>query len=72
VLDLTGLAETKVTPAMQRGTELEPAARAACETHTGNLMEPLVLVEGDWNAIRAWAEQIADDLPKAYSGEYRR
>ena len=26
----------------------------------------------DWNAICAWAEQIADDLPKAYNGEYRR
>lgn len=46
----TGRAEQKVTPAMQRGTELEPAARAAYEAQTGNLMEPLVLVDGDYSA----------------------
>jgi putative phage-type endonuclease len=46
----TGRAEQKVTPAMQRGTELEPAARAAYELQTGNIMEPLVLVDGNYSA----------------------
>jgi len=46
----TGRAEQKVTPAMRRGTGLEPAARAAYEAHTGNLMEPLVLAEGEYSA----------------------
>jgi len=35
---------------MQRGLELEPAARAAYEKLTGLVMEPLVLVEGDYSA----------------------
>ena len=46
----TGRAGQKVTPAMQRGTELEPAARAAYEAQTGNIMEPLVMQEGDYSA----------------------
>jgi putative phage-type endonuclease len=46
----TGRAEQKVTPAMQRGTELEPAARAAYELQTGHIMEPLVLVDGEYSA----------------------
>jgi hypothetical protein len=46
----TRRAEQKVTPAMQRGTELEPAARAAYEAHTGQIMEPLVLVDGEYSA----------------------
>lgn len=46
----TGRAEQKVTPAMQRGSDLEPAARAAYETKTGHIMEPLVLVDGEYSA----------------------
>lgn len=46
----TGRAEQKVTAPMQRGTELEPAARAAYELQTGHIMEPLVLVDGEYSA----------------------
>lgn len=46
----TGRAEQKVTLPMRRGTELEPAARAAYEAQTGNIMEPLVLADGDYSA----------------------
>jgi putative phage-type endonuclease len=46
----TGRAEQKVTPPMRRGSELEPAARAAYEQHTGNIMEPLVMVDGEYSA----------------------
>ena len=46
----TGRAEQKVTPAMTRGTDLEPAARAAYELKTGNIMEPLVMQDGEYSA----------------------
>ena len=46
----TGRSEQKVTPAMTRGTELEPAARAAYEVQTGHIMEPLVLTDGPYSA----------------------
>ncbi len=46
----TGRTEQKVTAPMIRGTELEPAARAAYELQTGHIMEPLVLVDGDYSA----------------------
>ena len=36
--------------AMLQGTELEPAARAAYEKLTGQVMRPLVLVEGEYSA----------------------
>lgn len=36
--------------AMQRGTELEPAARAAYEDQTGLVMQPLVLQDGLYSA----------------------
>jgi len=49
-LERTGRAQRPVSAAMQRGLELEPAARAAYETLTGLVMEPLVLVEGDYSA----------------------
>lgn len=49
-LEKTGKAETKVTQAMQRGTDLEPAARAAYEEHTGLVMQPLVLEAGAYSA----------------------
>jgi putative phage-type endonuclease len=49
-LQRTGRAVTEVNPAMVRGTQLEPAAREAYERLTGNVMEPLVLVEGDYSA----------------------
>ena len=39
----TGRSETRVTHAMQRGTDLEPLARAAYEDQTGLVMQPLVL-----------------------------
>jgi putative phage-type endonuclease len=46
----TGRADTKVTPAMQHGTEMEPAARAAYELQTGHIMQPLVLQDGAYSA----------------------
>lgn len=49
-LERTGRAQRPVSAAMQRGLELEPAARAAYERLTGLVMEPLVLVEGDFSA----------------------
>jgi putative phage-type endonuclease len=46
----TGRAEQKVTYPMLRGTALEAAARAAYELHTGHVMEPLVLADGNYSA----------------------
>jgi putative phage-type endonuclease len=46
----TGRAEQKVTPPMRRGSQLEPAARAAYELQTGHIMEPLVLADGEYSA----------------------
>ncbi len=45
-----GLIEPEVTAAMLRGTELEPAARAAYEARTGLVMQPLVLIDGEYSA----------------------
>ena len=45
-----GLCTPEVTPAMLRGTQLEPAARAAYEARTGLVMQPLVLVDGEYSA----------------------
>jgi putative phage-type endonuclease len=45
-----GLVEQEVTPAMLRGTELEPVARAAYERQTGRVMQPLVVVDGEYSA----------------------
>lgn len=49
-LERTGRSLTKVNAAMTRGAELEPAARAAYERLTGHIMEPLVVVDGDYSA----------------------
>ena len=46
----TGRAEAKVTQVMQRGTDIEPLARAAYEAQTGLVMQPLVLEAGDYSA----------------------
>jgi len=46
----TGRAQTKANAAMQRGTDLEPVARLAYETETGNIMQPLVLQDGLYSA----------------------
>jgi putative phage-type endonuclease len=46
----TGRQQQVVTPAMQHGTQMEPAARAAYEKLTGQVMEPLVLQEGAYSA----------------------
>jgi putative phage-type endonuclease len=45
-----GLVEPVVTPAMRRGTELEPVARAAYERRTGRVMQPVVVVDGEYSA----------------------
>jgi putative phage-type endonuclease len=45
-----GLVEPEVTTAMLHGIELEPAARTAYEAQTGHVMQPLVLVDGDYSA----------------------
>jgi putative phage-type endonuclease len=45
-----GLVEPEVTPAMLHGTQLEPQARAAYEALTGHVMQPLVLVDGEYGA----------------------
>ena len=46
----TGRCETRVTQAMQRGTDLEPLARAAYEEQTGLVMQPLVLEADGYSA----------------------
>jgi len=46
----TGRRQPEVNAAMARGTALEPQARAAYEALTGQVMQPLVLVEGDYSA----------------------
>lgn len=46
----TGRTETRVTHAMQRGTDLEPLARAAYEDQTGLVMQPLVLEADGYSA----------------------
>lgn len=46
----TGRSETRVTHAMQRGTDLEPLARAAYEEQTGLVMQPLVLEADGYSA----------------------
>jgi putative phage-type endonuclease len=45
-----GLAEPDVTTAMLHGTQLEPAARGAFEALTGLVIQPLVLVDGEYSA----------------------
>jgi len=45
-----GLITPEVNAAMLKGTELEPAARAAYEARTGLVMQPLVLVDGEYSA----------------------
>ena len=49
-LTKTGRFEPPVTQAMQRGTDLEPVARAAYEAETGLVMQPLVLEAGAYSA----------------------
>ena len=49
-LEKTGRASAKVTHAMQRGTELEPSARAAYEERSGLVMQPLVIEDGAYSA----------------------
>jgi len=49
-LQRSGRAEPAVNWPMQRGQHLEPAARAAYEQLTGLIMEPLVLVDGEYSA----------------------
>jgi putative phage-type endonuclease len=46
----TGQASVPVTAAMAHGTATEPAARAMYETRTGLVMQPLVLVDGEYSA----------------------
>lgn len=46
----TGRRSQEVNYAMQRGTELEPQARTAYELTTGYIMEPAVMVSGDYSA----------------------
>jgi putative phage-type endonuclease len=45
----TGRRTQEVNFAMQRGTELEPIARQAYEEETGRIMEPVVMLEGDYS-----------------------
>ncbi len=49
-LQRTGRVQPGVTAAMAHGTRQEPEARAAYEALTGTVMQPLVLVEGDYSA----------------------
>lgn len=49
-LHRTGRAQPEVNSAMLHGTQLEPAARDAYEKLTGHVMQPLVLVEGEYSA----------------------
>lgn len=45
-----GLKDQEVTPSMRHGSELEPVARAAYERQTGRVMQPLVVVDGEYSA----------------------
>jgi putative phage-type endonuclease len=49
-LQKTGRIRPEVNAAMARGTELEPQARLAYEVLTGEIMQPLVLVDGLYSA----------------------
>jgi putative phage-type endonuclease len=49
-LERTGRGKRPVTAAMKRGLELEVAARAAYERLTGLVLQPLVLVDGEYSA----------------------
>ena len=46
----SGRAQVEVTKPMLHGTQLEPLAREAYEQLTGHVMQPLVLVAGDYSA----------------------
>lgn len=45
-----GITQPELNRAMLHGQALEPAARAAYEARTGLVMQPLVLVDGDYSA----------------------
>ena len=45
-----GLRQVEATAPMLHGSELEPAARAAYEARTGYVMQPLVLLDGEYSA----------------------
>jgi len=49
-LQRSGRAQVEVTKPMLHGTQLEPLAREAYEKLTGHVMQPLVLVHGDYSA----------------------
>jgi putative phage-type endonuclease len=49
-LQKTGRAKSEMNAAMARGTQLEPQARLAYEALTGHIMQPLVMVAGDYSA----------------------
>lgn len=46
----TGRAQPEANAAMRHGTALEPAARAAYEVRTGQVMQPLVMQDDDYSA----------------------
>ena len=46
----TGRKITTETAVMRHGSETEPAARAAFEQESGLIMQPLVMVDGDYSA----------------------
>lgn len=46
----TGRKVVEETVAMRHGTEMEPAARAAFEEQTGLIMQPQVVVDGEYSA----------------------
>ena len=46
----TGRVTPQITSAMTHGTATEPVARLMYETLTGNVMQPLVLVDGEHSA----------------------
>ncbi|MCL4687182.1 MAG: YqaJ viral recombinase family protein [Burkholderiales bacterium] len=49
-LQRSGRVQPEVNRAMLHGTQLEPLAREAYEKLTGHVMQPLVLVDGDYSA----------------------
>lgn len=46
----TGRKTQSTNSAMSHGTAMEPAARSAYEVQTGNVMQPLVMQDGDYSA----------------------
>jgi putative phage-type endonuclease len=53
--------DDRQTDAMRRGIEMEPVARAAYETHTGNIVEPALAIHPGFDWMRASLDGLSFD-----------